>query len=66
MTKAEANIEAKKIFEESIKESEKITQRAKENGAWQKGVDSNKVLFEELHKKTKQKLRELASKIDEE
>lgn len=66
MTKAEADIEAKKIFDESIEEAEKITQKAKENGTWQRGLDGNKELFEELHKKTKEKLKELTSKIDKE
>lgn len=66
MNKAQADIEAKKIFEEAAKKSEKIIEEAKNNGSWQKGLDSNNGLFKELENETKEKLRVLASMIDEE
>ena len=66
MNKQQADIEAKKIFEEAAKKSEKIVEEAKKNGTWKKGLDSNNSLFEELNKETKEKLKTLASMIDEE
>lgn len=64
MTKAEADIEAKKIFGEWNDEAEKVTQKAKENGVWKGGLDGNSHLFKELDEKYRNKLRELALKID--
>lgn len=66
MNKKQADIEAKKIFQESVKKAEEIEKKAKENGTWKMGLDSNNELFEDLHKETKEKLKLLASMIDEE
>ena len=66
MNKAQADIEAKKIFDEAAKKSEKIIEEAKKNGTWQMGLDSNNGLFKELDEETQGKLKVLASMIDEE
>lgn len=66
MNKAQADIEAKKIFDESNKKADEIIKRAKKEGKWKMGLDANKHLFDELHKETKEKLKLLASMIDEE
>lgn len=66
MTKEEANQIAKEIYKEWSKQVEEITQKAKRDGIWEKGLDSNRRLFKELDEKTKDKLRTLADMIDEE
>ena len=64
MDKKQADIEAKKIFQESAKKAEEIERKAKEDGTWELGLDSNNRLFDDLHKETKEKLKILASLID--
>ncbi|MEG1931417.1 MAG: hypothetical protein RR131_09820 [Anaerovorax sp.] len=67
MNKEEANQEAKKIYDDWVKENESIEKKAKEEGRWNKaGLDSNSYLFKEANKKVKEKLAELSSMIDEE
>ena len=63
MNKKQADAEAKKIFQEHNKKANEIEQRAKEAGTWKQGLDSNKDLFVDLEKETKEKLKILASKI---
>lgn len=53
------NEEARKILEESAKKRKAIIEEAKANGTWQMGLDSNKNLFEELHKEIQNKLKSL-------
>ena len=65
MDKKQAYIEAMKIFQESGKKADEIMKKAKEEGAWEMGLDSNNSLFEELHKETKEKLKLLSPMIDE-
>ena len=65
MNKEQAKIEYIKIIDESIKEEERIMQEAKKNGTWKMGLDSNRELFTELHKKTFEKINLLKSTIDE-
>lgn len=65
MNKQEADIEAKKIFQETSKKIDEIIAQAKKDGIWQMGLDSNRELFEELDRETKKKLKTLASMIDE-
>ena len=65
MNKEQAKIEYIKIIDESIKEEERIVQEAKKNGTWKMGLDSNRELFTELHKKTIEKINLLKSMIDE-
>jgi len=66
MNKAQADIEAGKIFQECNKRADEIIKKAKAEGRLKMGLDSNKELFFDLHKETKEKLRLLASMIDEE
>lgn len=65
MNKQQADEEAKKIFQESNKKADEIMKKAKEDGTWKMGLDSNKDLFTELNKETKEKLKLLVSMIDE-
>lgn len=65
MNKLQADIEARKIFQESNAKADQIIKEAKKNGTWNKGLDSNKSLLAELHKETKQKIDLLYSMIDE-
>ena len=65
MNKQQADIEAKKIFQETSKKIDEIIRQAKKDGIWQMELDSNQELFEELNRETKKKLEKLASMIDE-
>lgn len=66
MNREQANSEAEKIFKERNLKATEIIKKAKEDGTWQMGLDSNNHLFDDLNIETKLKLKELASKIDEE
>lgn len=59
MNKKQADIEAMKIFQEAIKKADEIEAQAKKEGIWEPGLDSNKKFFENLHKETQKKLKEL-------
>ena len=48
MNKQEADIEARKIFQERNEKANEIIRQAKKDGIWQMGLDSNRELFEEL------------------
>ena len=62
MTKEEANIKGREIFEEYRSKRKEIEQKAKEEGRWSKGgLDSNAHLFKELEEQTKRKLEKLNS-----
>lgn len=65
MNKQEADIEAKKIFQETSKKIDEIIRQAEKDGILQGGLDSNQELFEELNRETKKKLEKLASMIEE-
>lgn len=66
MNKADANLEAKKIYEKWQKEREKIEKEAKEKGEWLTvGLDSNNYLFKEVDDKAKQELKKLTDQIDD-
>lgn len=66
MTKAEADIEAQKIFEEMSKEEEEIKKKAIAEGRWREGLDANNYLYKETHKRRWERLQKLAAMIDEE
>lgn len=66
MNKEQADKEARKILQASNKKADDIIKKAKEDGTWKMGLDSNNSLFEDLHRETKEKLKVLASMIDEE
>ena len=67
MNKAEANKEAKKIYDKWNREKDRIEKEAKKEGKWNDtGLDSNNHLFEELNKKTKEQLQLLKTMVDDE
>lgn len=65
MTREEANLEAKKIFQDWAKKTDEIMKKAKKDGVWKMGLDSNKGLFKEVNNEAKEKLRKLEAQIDE-
>lgn len=55
----------KTIYEQYNKETERIKQKAKENGTWQKyGLDSNNHLFNKLNIKTMAKDKQFKAMQD--
>lgn len=66
MTKEQADKEAEKIFKEVAKKSIEAVKKAKAEGRWLPGLDSNKEIFDSIDKEAKEKLRLLAEMIDEE
>ncbi len=66
MNKIQADIEAEKIFDNVAKTKEEIMKKAKEDGIWKMGLDSNNDLFKKVDDEAKEKLKKLASMIDEE
>ena len=54
-----------RIIEERNEKSEKIIKKAKQDGIWNEGLDSNRPLFEKLDKETNKKIEELKKMIDE-
>ena len=66
MTKEEANIKAKEIFEWHFRQCELIETQAKKDGVWQTvGLDSNQHLFKPLMTEVKRKLSAIKENIDE-
>lgn len=65
MTKEEANIKAKEIFQEWLIQKDEILKTARREGNWEMGLDVNNDLFKELDQATKQKLNALKSMISE-
>ena len=65
MNKKQANEEAQKIIDACIKERDEIIRKAKEQGLWKSGLDTNRDLLKENHDKYFAKLQELAKQIDE-
>lgn len=65
MTKEEANIKAKEIFQEWLIQKDEIIKTARREGNWKMGLDANNDLFKELDQATKQKLNALKSMISE-
>ena len=65
MTKKEADEEARKIIAKRNRKAERIIQKAKDDGIWKPGLDTNQELLRDLDKETWNELQELASSIDE-
>lgn len=66
MNKAEANEEAKRIYNHWRSQHEQIEKEAKENGTWQTvGLDSNRHLFKSVDAEAKEKLKKLSEMIDD-
>lgn len=66
MTKEQARKEALSIMNDFSEKCDLIEKEAKKNGTWLMGLDSNKGLFQEAEKEAKEKLKLLASKVDQE
>lgn len=65
MNKEQAKEEYIKIIKEVNKKQDAIIKKAKEDGKWMAGLDSNKSLFKEINEKAKLELAELESQIYE-
>lgn len=66
MTKEEANIKAKDVFDWYCNQCELIESQAKRDGVWQTvGLDSNQYLFKPLMAEVKRKLSVIRENIDE-
>ncbi len=66
MNREEANKEAKKIYDKWLQAKEEIEKEARKQGFWQNiGLDTNNHLFKEIDKEAKDKLKLLATMIDE-
>ena len=66
MTKEQAQKEYEKIIHDVNKKHEEIIKKAQTNGTWLPGLDSNNYLFKEVDNEAKEKIKKLASLIDEE
>ena len=65
MTREEADKQADKIFQDLLRKHHQIIEEAKRNGTWQRGLDANNGLFKQVDEEAREKLRILASMIDE-
>lgn len=65
MNKEQAKEEYIKIIKEANKKNDAIIKKAKEEGKWKAGLDSNKSLFKEVDNEAKRKIELLLSMIDE-
>ena len=65
MTKKEANEEARKIIAKRNRKAERIIKKAKDDGIWEPGLDTNQELLRDLDKEIWNELQELANSIDE-
>ena len=66
MNKEQARKEYEKIIHDVNKKHEEIIKKAQANGSWLPGLDSNNYLFKEVNNEAKEKIKKLASLIDEE
>ena len=65
MTKKEADEEARKIIAKRNRKAERIIEKAKDDGIWKPGLDTNQELLRDLDKEIWNELQELANSIDE-
>ena len=66
MTKEQAQKEYEKIIRETNDKCEENIKKTKADGTWLPGLDSNNYLFKEVDNEAKEKIKKLASLIDEE
>ena len=64
MNKEQARKEYEKIIHETNVKCEEIIKRAKADGTWLPGLDSNNYLFKEVNDEAKEKIKELAAKVE--
>ena len=65
MTKKEADEDARKIIAKRNRKAERIIKKAKDDGIWEPGLDTNQELLRDLDKEIWNELQELANSIDE-
>ena len=65
VTKKEADEEARKIIAKRNRKAERIIKKAKDDGIWEPGLDTNQELLRDLDKEIWDELQELANSIDE-
>ena len=65
MNKEQARKEYEKIIHDVNKKHEEIRKKAQANGTWLPGLDSNNYLFKEVDNEAKEKIKELAAKVEE-
>ena len=65
MTKEQAQKEYLELLKWYVDEEDKIVERAKAEGRWRMGLDSNKDLFVELKAELQRKINALKSMVDE-
>lgn len=65
VTKEEAQKEYLELLKWYVDEEDKIVERAKVEGRWRMGLDSNKDLFVELKAELQRKINALKSMVDE-
>ena len=65
MTKEQATIEYRRLIDEKLKKENEIMEKAKANGNWGNGLDSNDSLFAELNKEYHDKISLLKSLVQQ-
>lgn len=65
VTKEQAQKEYLELLKWYVDEEDKIVERAKAEGRWRMGLDSNKDLFVELKAELQRKINALKSMVDE-
>lgn len=65
MTKEEALKEIERIVDEEVIASDKIAQKAMEEGRWKPGLDANGDLFKGLQLETELKIKEILDQVEE-
>lgn len=64
MNREQIQAEYLNLLSEKCQQEDEIVKKAKENGTWMPGLDSNKELFSELDKDYNDKIEELKRKLD--
>ena len=64
MNKEQARKEYEKIMHDVSKKHEEIIKKAQADGTWLPGLDSNNYLFKEVNDEAKEKIKELAAKVE--
>lgn len=65
MTRAQIEEEYRKLLKDWREEEAQIIAKAKEDGIWVGGLDSNRELFVETKQKYMKKIQELKDSVDE-
>lgn len=65
MTSKQAEQEYRKLLNEWNEEEDNIMKKAKEDGTWKPGLDSNRELFKGISEKYYKRIKELQASVDE-